>query len=112
MRRICSGFIGLVLGGFVLAVSMAEAAGDPENGARVFRACVACHSLEPGRNMTGPSLANIWGQKAASVKQFPRYSEELQSAEIEWNADTRSEERSVGQEGVSKCRSRWWTDHI
>src|SRR3546814_18667888 len=103
MRRICSGFIGLVLGGFVLAVSMAEAAGDPENGARVFRACVACHSLEPGRHMTGPSLANIWGQKAASVKKFPRYSEAHKSADNGWNAAPRSEEERVGERGGSRC---------
>jgi cytochrome c len=33
--------------------------GDPSRGERVFRTCVACHSLEPNRNMTGPSLAEL-----------------------------------------------------
>src|SRR3546814_19006782 len=28
-----------------------------------------------------------------------------------WGGLPRSEERSVGQEGVSTCRSRWWRDH-
>src|SRR3546814_14180161 len=27
-----------------------------------------------------------------------------------WRTSIRSEERSVGKEGVSKCRSRWWPD--
>lgn len=28
-------------------------------GERDFWACAPCHSLEPDRNMTGPSLANL-----------------------------------------------------
>ena len=31
--------------------------GNAANGERMYRACVACHSLEANRNMTGPSLA-------------------------------------------------------
>jgi cytochrome c len=33
---------------------------DVALGARAFRACAACHSVEANRNMTGPSLADIW----------------------------------------------------
>ena len=33
--------------------------GDAARGERTYRACVACHSLEPNRNMTGPSLAEV-----------------------------------------------------
>jgi cytochrome c len=40
--------------------------GDPARGERIYRACVACHSLEPNRNMTCPSLAEIWDQKSGS----------------------------------------------
>ena len=32
---------------------------DVALGARAFRACAACHSVEANRNMTGPSLADI-----------------------------------------------------
>ena len=32
---------------------------DAALGARAFRACAACHSVEANRNMTGPSLAEI-----------------------------------------------------
>jgi cytochrome c len=34
-------------------------AGDPARGAPVFRACAACHSLQPDKSMTGPSLAGL-----------------------------------------------------
>jgi nitrite reductase (NO-forming) len=35
--------------------------GDPAAGRLVFRKCQACHSLEQGKNMLGPSLAGIIG---------------------------------------------------
>src|SRR5262249_26824399 len=31
--------------------------GDPEQGRQVYRKCQACHSLEPGKNGVGPTLA-------------------------------------------------------
>ena len=37
------------------------AAGDPARGAKIFQACMACHTVAPGVHMTGPSLAAIWG---------------------------------------------------
>jgi cytochrome c len=65
--------------------------GDIAGGERIFRACVACHSLEPNRNMTGPSLAEIWNRKSGSLPSFPRYSPALKSAGIVWNDDTLDE---------------------
>jgi cytochrome c2 len=50
-----------------------------------FRACAPCHSLEPDRNMTGPSLANLWGHKAGSLPSFDRYSDALKSSGIIWD---------------------------
>src|SRR5262249_14501054 len=67
--------------------AMAEP-GNATRGERMYRACVACHSLEPDRNMTGPSLAEIWNRKAGSLASFPRYSPALKSAGIIWNDDT------------------------
>lgn len=61
---------------------------DPEAGARVFGVCAACHSLEPGRHMTGPSLADILGQEAGTVTGFDRYSEALRESEVVWDAHT------------------------
>src|SRR5215510_16344047 len=46
------------------------AAGDANQGRQVYRKCQACHSLEPGKNTLGPTLAGIIGKKAASVPNF------------------------------------------
>ena len=68
--------------------AVAESPGDPDAGVDVFRACAACHSLEPGRHLTGPSLAGIWGRRAASATGFARYSEALKAARLTWDAET------------------------
>jgi cytochrome c len=59
--------------------------GDPSRGQQDFRACAPCHSLEPDRNMTGPSLANLWGRKAGGLSSFARYSDALKSSGIIWD---------------------------
>jgi len=70
--------------------AMAEP-GNAARGERAYRACVACHSLEPDRNMTGPSLAEVWNRKSGSLASFPRYSPALKSAGIIWTDDTLDE---------------------
>jgi cytochrome c len=79
--------------GLLLAVEAQTLAADgsPSRGQRVFGACAACHSLQPGQNMTGPSLADLWSRKAGSVASFSRYSSALKSADIEWNDKTLNE---------------------
>src|SRR5882757_4501900 len=59
--------------------------GDAARGQQDFRACAPCHSLEPDRNMTGPSLAKLWGRKAGSLPSFERYSEALKASGIIWD---------------------------
>jgi cytochrome c len=60
---------------------------EEELGATVFvRACAACHSFKPNLNMTGPSLAGVWGRKAGTLQSFDRYSPALKSANVTWNA--------------------------
>ncbi|MDA9436238.1 c-type cytochrome [Bradyrhizobium sp. CCBAU 51627] len=54
-------------------------------GKRDFRVCAACHSLEPDRNMTGPSLANVWGRNAGGLPSFDRYSDALKASGIIWD---------------------------
>jgi len=67
-----------------LASAGAHAAGDPIRGARVFGACASCHSIEPGEQMTGPSLARIWNRSAGSVAGFERYSDALKRSGVVW----------------------------
>ena len=59
--------------------------GDASHGQQDFRACAPCHSLEPDRNMTGPSLAGLWGRKAGGLSSFERYSDALKSSRIIWD---------------------------
>jgi len=63
----------------------AAAVGDPKRGAQVFQACLACHSVKPGEQLTGPSLARVWNRKAGTVEGFPRYSDALKHADVVWN---------------------------
>jgi cytochrome c len=65
--------------------------GAASRGERMYRACAACHALEPDRNMTGPSLAEIWNRKSGSLPSFPRYSPALKSAGIVWTDDALDE---------------------
>src|ERR1051325_237879 len=57
---------------WLIAAPGALAAGDAKRGAQVFRQCMACHSTASGEHMTGPSLAHVWGHKAATVEGFAR----------------------------------------
>jgi cytochrome c len=73
---------------FVAAYSASGlGAGDAVKGAKAFQACAACHSLQVGRNMTGPSLYGIWGRKAGAAPDFNRYSDPLKRSGVVWNQD-------------------------
>ena len=78
-------FLIVVLATIVSLPSARATAEDAARGERDFRACAPCHSLEPDRNMTGPSLANLWGRKAGSLASFERYSDALKSSGIIWD---------------------------
>ncbi|MGH6740320.1 MAG: c-type cytochrome, partial [Bradyrhizobium sp.] len=80
-----SKFVISVLFTFASLSSVLAAPGDASRGQQDFRACAPCHSLEPDRNMTGPSLANLWGRKAGSLPGFDRYSNALKSSGIIWD---------------------------
>jgi cytochrome c len=67
------------------------AEGNPGRGQRAFNACAACHSLEPNRNMTGPSLSELWNRKAGGLASFSRYSPALKSSDVVWNDKTLDE---------------------
>ncbi len=66
--------------------STALADGDARRGAQVYRACVACHALEPGLHLSGPSLDGFLGRMAGTAEGFVRYSTGLKEAGFSWNA--------------------------
>jgi cytochrome c len=79
----------LVVGLCSLLISTAAAAeGDPRRGRQYFGACMACHSLKPDVNMTGPSLAGLWNRKAGTLASFPRYSSAMKASGIVWEDNT------------------------
>ncbi len=52
-----------------------------------FMQCMSCHSVEPGRNIIGPSLHGIVGRKAASGAGYA-YSNALKGSGLTWDAAT------------------------
>jgi nitrite reductase (NO-forming) len=64
--------------------------GDASAGRLVFRKCQACHSIEAGKNMLGPSLAGVVGRKAGTETGF-NYSPAMKSADITWSPQTLDE---------------------
>jgi len=50
-------------------------------------ACRTCHSVKPGDNRLGPSLAGIIGRKAGSAEGFA-YSDSMKSSGITWDEAT------------------------
>ena len=68
----------------VVASSAAFADGNAKKGAKVFKKCKACHSLNPGKKKVGPSLHGVIGNKAGKMKGF-KYSKAMKKAEITWD---------------------------
>lgn len=59
---------------------------DPAKGAKIFKKCKSCHSLEPGKNGVGPSLHGVVGRPIASVEGF-NYSGALKNLGGEWTPE-------------------------
>jgi nitrite reductase (NO-forming) len=69
------------------ATSVPIGGGDPAAGKLVFRKCQACHSLEPGKDVLGPSLAGIVGRKSGAEPNYA-YSPAMKDANLTWDAKT------------------------
>jgi nitrite reductase (NO-forming) len=61
--------------------------GDAVAGRQVFKKCQACHSLEPGKTILGPSLAGIVGRKSGADANFT-YSPAMKQAALTWDGAT------------------------
>jgi nitrite reductase (NO-forming) len=69
------------------ASAAADARGDSAAGRQVFRKCQACHSIEPGKNILGPTLSGIVGRKAGAEPSY-NYSPAMKQANVVWDAAT------------------------
>ena len=67
--------------------SLPVAGGDPASGRQVFKKCQVCHSLDPGRDILGPSLAGIVGRKSGSEPGYT-YSPAMKQSNLIWDAKT------------------------
>lgn len=77
---------GAHIGGAVAGPEEEAASDHP--GARVFRACAACHTLKgDSANRAGPTLAGLFGRRIASVPDYP-FSEALRGMDIVWTRET------------------------
>lgn len=64
---------------------------DLRDGDRLFRSqCLGCHSLEPGDNRAGPTLAGLFGRQAGTVVGFD-FSRAMAETDIEWTPETLDE---------------------
>lgn len=67
----------------VASVAAPSAAAAPP----AFAQCQTCHSAEPGQNGVGPSLAGVFGTKAAEVAGY-NFSTAMQKSGLTWDAAT------------------------
>ena len=73
---------------------LAAFAGDP--GAEVFRACIACHTLDADEGpRAGPTLAGIFGRRIATLPGY-NFSQALERLDIVWTPETVSKLFELG----------------
>jgi cytochrome c len=74
---------------FTFLASAAWADCDAEAGRKVFNKCSACHTLEPGVHLMGPSLHGVFGRQAGTADGFS-YSAAMAEAGFAWDDGTMS----------------------
>jgi len=80
------GTVAVLAAAFVASPALAQ--DKAKQGETIFkRTCAACHTVEPGKNRIGPSLAGVVGRKAGSAEGF-KYSDPMAKSGITWNEDS------------------------
>ena len=55
---------------FALPAAAHAATGDIAKGQKIFRRCMGCHYINKDKNRVGPTLMDVVGRPAASVKSY------------------------------------------
>jgi len=77
----------VVVAGAALGFTSAYAQ-DAQSGARLFKAdCSICHTVQPDRNLVGPSLFGVVNRPAGSIRGF-HYSNANRSSGLVWDPAT------------------------
>ena len=80
-----------LLGALLTRGSDALAAGDAQvdaaAGQKIFGRCAGCHSIQPGENRVGPSLAGVFGRPSGSGDGF-NYSPAMKNTHLVWDEAT------------------------
>ncbi|MAZ87590.1 MAG: cytochrome c family protein [Cellvibrionaceae bacterium] len=63
---------------------------DLNQGKKVFNKCAACHSVEAGKHMMGPSLHGVVGRKAGKTDGF-LYSMAMEASGFVWTNERLSD---------------------
>lgn len=75
----------------VAASAPAKVLSPAEHGAKVYKRCKACHTInEGGKRKVGPNLWGIIGQKAGQAEGFA-YSKAMEDSDIVWTEENLSE---------------------
>jgi cytochrome c len=86
LKLFCTSVVALTA---LTGIANAQGADEKaKKGAAAYQLCAACHSLQPGVHLSGPSLANLWGKRAATISDFGRYTDALKKTEIVWDENT------------------------
>ena len=72
----------------LLSPFAAATAGDLEKGAKIFKKCAICHTVQPAKHKIGPSLAGVVGRTAGTIEKY-RFSKAMKDYGAAGNSWTR-----------------------
>ncbi len=95
----------VIVAALSLGAGAAQAEGDAAKGAKVFKKCKACHTIEAGgKKKQGPNLHGIVGREAASVEGF-KYSKAMKASGLTWDEETLDKFLTKPRKLVPKTRT-------